>query len=190
MASKLLLQRRLFRFLQLSPSSFCSSSSSSIGSPCHSVKAAETLSLSTSSRSFCSQKSNLVDESHGPTPIDYRSLLEEGEFHSLADTTIHSLQEKFEDYGDSIDLDGFDIDYGNDVLTIKLGELGTYVLNKQTPNRQLWLSSPVSSTERLRHVLLPYDTATHLPSSLRFVRGTSHSSSLGVFVLGYTNRGN
>lgn len=72
MASKLLLQRRLFRFLQLSPSSFCSSSSSSIGSPCHSVKAAETLSLSTSSRSFCSQKSNLVDESHGPTPIDYR----------------------------------------------------------------------------------------------------------------------
>ncbi|XP_004493241.1 frataxin, mitochondrial [Cicer arietinum] len=148
MASKLLLQRRLFRFLQLSPSSFCSSSSSSIGSPCHSVKAAETLSLSTSSRSFCSQKSNLVDESHGPTPIDYRSLLEEGEFHSLADTTIHSLQEKFEDYGDSIDLDGFDIDYGNDVLTIKLGELGTYVLNKQTPNRQLWLSSPVSGPSR------------------------------------------
>lgn len=31
----------------------------------------------------------------------------------------------------------------NEVLTLKLGELGTYVLNKQTPNRQLWLSSPV-----------------------------------------------
>jgi len=33
--------------------------------------------------------------------------------------------------------------FQNDVLTVKLGELGTYVLNKQTPNRQLWLSSPV-----------------------------------------------
>lgn len=31
----------------------------------------------------------------------------------------------------------------NEVLTLKLGELGTYVLNKQTPNRQIWLSSPV-----------------------------------------------
>ena len=31
----------------------------------------------------------------------------------------------------------------NQVLTLKLGCLGTYVLNKQTPNRQIWLSSPV-----------------------------------------------
>ncbi|XP_045799108.1 frataxin, mitochondrial isoform X2 [Trifolium pratense] len=146
MASKLLLQRRLFRFLQLSPYSLCSfSSSSSIhGSPFHSVKATEISSLSTSSRNFCSQKSNLVDQFHGPAPIDYSSLLQEGDFHRLAESTIHNLQEKFEDYGDSIDLDGFDIDYGNDVLTVKLGELGTYVLNKQTPNRQLWLSSPLS----------------------------------------------
>lgn len=29
------------------------------------------------------------------------------------------------------------------VMTVKLGDLGTYVLNKQTPNRQIWLSSPV-----------------------------------------------
>ncbi|CAN0900572.1 Probable serine/threonine-protein kinase WNK11 [Linum grandiflorum] len=48
-----------------------------------------------------------------------------------------------QEYGDTVQVDGFDIDYGNEVLTLKLGELGTYVLNKQTPNRQLWLSSPV-----------------------------------------------
>uniref|UniRef100_A0A8C9BRA0 Frataxin, mitochondrial n=1 Tax=Phocoena sinus TaxID=42100 RepID=A0A8C9BRA0_PHOSS len=31
------------------------------------------------------------------------------------------------------------------VLTIKLGgDLGTYVINKQTPNKQIWLSSPSS----------------------------------------------
>lgn len=29
------------------------------------------------------------------------------------------------------------------VMTIKLGSLGTYVINKQTPNRQIWMSSPV-----------------------------------------------
>ncbi|CAK8542917.1 unnamed protein product [Lathyrus sativus] len=150
MVTKVLLQRRIFRFLQLSsPSLCCFSSSSSInGSPFQSVKATKIFGLSTSFRSFCSQKSNLFVESHGPAPIDYSSLLQEAEFHRLAESTIQGLQEKFEDYGDSIDLDGFDIDYGNDVLTVKLGELGTYVLNKQTPNRQLWLSSPVSGPSR------------------------------------------
>ena len=29
------------------------------------------------------------------------------------------------------------------VLTVKMGsDLGTYVINKQTPNKQIWLSSP------------------------------------------------
>jgi len=37
----------------------------------------------------------------------------------------------------------YDFPFQNDVLTVKLGDLGTYVLNKQTPNRQLWLSSPL-----------------------------------------------
>jgi len=30
------------------------------------------------------------------------------------------------------------------VLTLKLGEHGTYVINKQPPNKQIWLSSPIS----------------------------------------------
>jgi len=29
------------------------------------------------------------------------------------------------------------------VLTIKLGGKGTYVINKQSPNQQLWFSSPI-----------------------------------------------
>ena len=28
------------------------------------------------------------------------------------------------------------------VLTVKVGDHGTYVINKQTPNKQIWLSSP------------------------------------------------
>ncbi|XXG47660.1 hypothetical protein AAC387_Pa02g2268 [Persea americana] len=102
---------------------------------------------STNSRVFCSRSLDL-DDAQGPATIDYRSVLQEDEFHRLADETIQDLQEKFEEYGDCIQIDGLDIDYGNQVLTLKLGCLGTYVLNKQTPNRQIWLSSPVSGPSR------------------------------------------
>jgi len=34
----------------------------------------------------------------------------------------------------------YDVTYAQGVLTVELGDdLGTYVLNKQSPNRQLWL---------------------------------------------------
>ncbi|XP_047249850.1 frataxin, mitochondrial isoform X2 [Capsicum annuum] len=99
--------------------------------------------LSEVSRSFCSRSSPLHDASEGPAAIDYRSLLQEDEYHRLANATIHDLLDKLEEYGDSVDIDGFDVDYGNEVLTLKFGSLGTYVINKQTPNRQIWMSSPV-----------------------------------------------
>lgn len=35
------------------------------------------------------------------------------------------------------------------VLTVRLGgQFGTYVINRQTPNRQIWLSSPTSGPKR------------------------------------------
>ncbi|CAN8308569.1 unnamed protein product [Cochlearia groenlandica] len=94
---------------------------------------------SVTTRSFSSQ---------GPASIDYSSVLQEDEFHRLANFTINDLLEKIEEYGDNVQVDGFDIDYGNEVLTLKLGSLGTYVLNKQSPNRQIWMSSPVSGPSR------------------------------------------
>ncbi|XP_030544411.2 frataxin, mitochondrial [Rhodamnia argentea] len=151
MAAKSLLLRRLSRVLQ------CRPRSSSVGACARELLVASRapresvgrvgLLFRHVSRSFSSGPSD-VGDLPGPAAIDYRSLLQEDEFHRLADSTIHDLQEKFEDYGDDVEIDGFDIDYGNDVLTLKLGELGTYVLNKQTPNRQIWLSSPVSGPSR------------------------------------------
>jgi frataxin len=41
-----------------------------------------------------------------------------------------------------------DIAYSQGVLNIKLGGAGTWVINKQTPNRQLWWSSPMSGPQR------------------------------------------
>ncbi|MCD7467585.1 hypothetical protein HAX54_005106 [Datura stramonium] len=104
--------------------------------------------LSELSRSFSLRSSPLQDVSEGPAAIDYRSLLQEDEYHRRANATIHDLLDKLEEYGDSVDIDGFDVDYGNEVLTLKLGNLGTYVINKQTPNRQIWMSSPVSGPSR------------------------------------------
>lgn len=35
-----------------------------------------------------------------------------------------------------------------------MGEKGTYILNKQPPNKQIWLSSPLSGPKRFDWVLL------------------------------------
>ncbi|KAL9275055.1 Frataxin, mitochondrial-like protein, partial [Drosera capensis] len=148
---KLLLMRRLTGILRARPSSsiVLSSLESSVipieTSRASGVDICDVSSLQAfAPRRFCSRPSNVG----GPAAVDYSSMLEEDEFHKLADSTIHGLLEKLEEYGDHIQIDGFDIDYGNQVLTIRLGDMGTYVLNKQTPNRQLWLSSPVSGPSR------------------------------------------
>ncbi|KAL1534616.1 ferroxidase [Salvia divinorum] len=142
---------------------------SSLQSPSYSIGATKSLSLfsiskysaeSSTSASYshpnftcniisrCRLSSLTEEESHVPAAVNYASLLTEEEYHKLANSTIHDLLEKLEEYGDSVDIDGFDVDYGNEVLTLKLGDLGTYVINKQTPNRQIWMSSPVSGPSR------------------------------------------
>ncbi|KAL5222017.1 hypothetical protein ABZP36_026730 [Zizania latifolia] len=104
--------------------------------------------LSSRALSSTRQVAQSAGDAPGPSAVDCRPILPENEYHKLADETIHSLLGKLEEYGDSLQMDGFDIDYGNQVLTLRLGELGTYVVNKQTPNRQIWLSSPVSGPSR------------------------------------------
>ncbi|KAJ0052029.1 hypothetical protein Pint_02126 [Pistacia integerrima] len=144
MATKFVLLRRLSRFAK---PSLTHRSRSVLLEPLRPIGFSEnkssSRSLITTSRNFCSGPLSPSDDSQVPAAIDYHSLLQEDEFHRLANSTIHDLQEKLEEYGDIVQIDGFDVDYGNEVLTLKLGALGTYVLNKQTPNRQIWLSSPV-----------------------------------------------
>ena len=69
-------------------------------------------------------------------------------FHKIADITLDDVSERVEEYIDNLDLDDTDIEYSQGVLTVKLGGLGTYVINKQTPNKQIWMSSPVSGPVR------------------------------------------
>lgn len=38
-------------------------------------------------------------------------------------------------------------------MTVKIPGKGTYVINKQPPNKQIWLSSPVSGPKRFDYVV-------------------------------------
>jgi frataxin len=49
-------------------------------------------------------------------------------------------------------IDDADISYSQGVLNINLGALGVWVINKQTPNRQIWWSSPISGPRRYEYI--------------------------------------
>ncbi|KAI8143346.1 hypothetical protein BJV82DRAFT_515493 [Fennellomyces sp. T-0311] len=76
------------------------------------------------------------------------STLTIDQYHDISDEMLDHIDEILEAIGEEVDLPGFDIEYSQGVMTIKLGEHGTYVLNKQPPNQQIWLSSPKSGPKR------------------------------------------
>ncbi|KAN0100910.1 hypothetical protein V8E55_000894 [Tylopilus felleus] len=78
-----------------------------------------------------------------PPPHVNHSDLPMDRYHALADTTMISLLERLEHLLDEVANEGFEVDYHSGVLTLNLGSHGTYVINKQPPNKQIWLSSPV-----------------------------------------------
>ncbi|XP_014219079.1 frataxin homolog, mitochondrial [Copidosoma floridanum] len=71
-------------------------------------------------------------------------------FEKICNETLESLSEYFDEIIEEADhLQDADVSYGDGVLTIKFGkEYGTYVLNRQVPNQQIWLSSPKSGPKR------------------------------------------
>jgi frataxin len=73
-------------------------------------------------------------------------------FHNVSESTLEELAESLYELENS--LDDFDVNVSQGVLTIKLGSCfdnKTWVINKQTPNRQLWWSSPISGPRRFEY---------------------------------------
>ena len=64
-------------------------------------------------------------------------------YHKLSEESLQQLQSWLEHLLDLTTIREADIEYAMGVLTLRLGPDGTYVFNKQPPNRQLWLSSPI-----------------------------------------------
>ncbi|KAG8531120.1 uncharacterized protein KY384_004477 [Bacidia gigantensis] len=85
-------------------------------------------------------------------------------YHALSDAYIESLLSELEELQE--EREDIDVEYSKQdlrthltrtvltpvnqagVLTFLFPPLGTYVLNKQPPNKQIWLSSPVSGPKR------------------------------------------
>ncbi|KAL0950887.1 hypothetical protein HGRIS_007646 [Hohenbuehelia grisea] len=61
---------------------------------------------------------------------------------------MDDLLESLEGILDGLGHPNYEVEYSSGVLTLSLGDKGTYVINKQPPNKQIWLSSPVSGPKR------------------------------------------
>ncbi|HLO76476.1 MAG TPA: iron donor protein CyaY [Magnetospirillum sp.] len=66
--------------------------------------------------------------------------LDERRFAALADEVLEQLGDAVDDaLGDEID-----VDLQAGILTLSLSGGGQYIINKHAPNREIWMSSPVS----------------------------------------------
>lgn len=70
------------------------------------------------------------------------------DFHYIADETLESLQEQLEELLEDEGVEESDVTCDSGVLQVDLPDEMTYVINKQAPNKQIWLSSPVSGPFR------------------------------------------
>jgi frataxin len=79
------------------------------------------------------------------------SPLTDAQYHEFAEYYLNVIQnevEKAQEEGSDIEAE-----YSAGVMNISVPGVGTYVLNKQPPNKQIWLSSPISGPKRYDWVL-------------------------------------
>jgi frataxin len=72
--------------------------------------------------------------------------MDERAFDTLADRMLQHLFTQL-DAG----LEDADIELRGGILTVTLDDGGQYVINKHAPNRQIWMSSPVSGASHYEH---------------------------------------
>ncbi|TVY60769.1 Frataxin-like protein, partial [Lachnellula suecica] len=73
------------------------------------------------------------------------------QYDELSDTYMDALVEKLEELAE--EQEEIDVEYSAGVLTVTFPPNGTYVINKQPPNKQIWLSSPISGPKRYDFVM-------------------------------------
>ncbi|KZS95818.1 Frataxin [Sistotremastrum niveocremeum HHB9708] len=83
-----------------------------------------------------------------PPPQVKQSNLSGEKYHQLSEEFMDTLHESLEELLDEVNIPGYDVEYSSGVLTLNVGQYGTYVINKQPPNKQIWLSSPMSGPKR------------------------------------------
>ena len=117
---------------------------------------------------YCYTTASLRSNENKPAPENYyfmrnqiRLFQNVGQYHNVADDTLHTIQDSVEDMiEDNFDTDTNssdddtlpEVNYASGVLTMSFPPHGTWVINKQTPNQQLWWSSPISGPRRYEYV--------------------------------------
>jgi frataxin len=74
----------------------------------------------------------------------------EAEYVSIADETLDTIQDAIDDVLDASNIE-YEIENAAGVLTLTMPPHGTWVINKQTPNQQIWWSSPLSGPKRYEY---------------------------------------
>ncbi|KAI1206206.1 mitochondrial chaperone Frataxin [Annulohypoxylon truncatum] len=89
--------------------------------------------------------------SSSPPEIKPASITTE-EYHHLADTYLDAVLNQYEEKQDEVG--DIDVEFSSGVMTVKIPGSGVYIINKQPPNKQIWLSSPVSGPKRFDYVIV------------------------------------
>ncbi|KAG5180934.1 hypothetical protein JKP88DRAFT_222642 [Tribonema minus] len=76
------------------------------------------------------------------------TTMSEAQFQDLADDTLERIHDALEQLLEGGYDGDFDVNLSQGVLNASIPPHGTWVINKQTPNRQIWWSSPVSGPRR------------------------------------------
>ncbi|KAL2215924.1 Frataxin-like domain-containing protein [Thermoascus aurantiacus ATCC 26904] len=103
----------------------------------------------------------------GATHVTEPTPLTNQQYHEYADYYLNYLLselEKAQEEGSDIEAE-----YSAGVLNIIVPSAGTYVLNKQPPNKQIWLSSPISGPKRYDWVV--EGDQTHEKQDTRYPNG-------------------
>ncbi|KAK6459404.1 Frataxin-like protein [Scheffersomyces xylosifermentans] len=68
------------------------------------------------------------------------------EYNTISEEYLESLADSLEDLSENYPQIDCELSHG--VMTLTIPPNGTYVINKQPPNKQIWLSSPISGPKR------------------------------------------
>lgn len=83
---------------------------------------------------------------HYSTPPPPLADVSIDEYHELADETMELILDNFELLAESHP--AVDVELAQGVLTLRLPPNGSYVVNKQPANKQIWWASPLSGPKR------------------------------------------
>ncbi|CAH8585849.1 unnamed protein product [Schistosoma rodhaini] len=88
------------------------------------------------------------------TNISCPNSLSDAEYERVSTKTLELLADSFEQLPERFALNKeYDVEHAYGVLKITFGpQVGTYIINRQAPNKQLWLSSPQSGPKRYDYI--------------------------------------